>query len=56
MKKNGIVSDFWVCKANICFRIMFFGCNLSNVNPLKGVPMTNQECTVRPEIININNN
>ena len=35
---------------------MFFGSNLSNVNPLKGVPMTNQECTVRPEIININSN
>ena len=34
--------------------IMFFICNLSNVNPLKCVSMSNQECKVRPEIINVN--
>ena len=38
-----------------------FGCNLLNVNllnviPLKCVSMNNQECKVRPEIININSN
>ena len=39
----------------------FFGCNLSNVNPLNAIPlkcvsMNNQECRVRPEIINIHSN
>ena len=34
----------------------FFGCNLSNLNPLKFVLMSNQQCTERPEIININSN
>ena len=34
--------------------MMFFGCNLSNVNPLECVSMNNQECKVRPEIVNIN--
>ena len=33
---------------------MFFGCNLSCVNPLKCVSMNNQECKVRPEIVNVN--
>ena len=45
---------------------MFFGCNVSNVNPLKAAPLNaislkcvwinNQECKIRPEIININSN
>ena len=34
----------------------FFGCNLSNFNSLKCVSMSNQQCTERPEIININSN
>ena len=37
---------------------MFFGCNVSGVNWLNAVPkffsMNNQECKIRPEIININ--
>ena len=36
--------------------MMFFGCNLSSVNPLEYVSMNNQECKVRPEIINVNSN
>ena len=36
--------------------MMFFGCNLSSVNPLECVSMNNQECKVRPEIINVNSN
>ena len=46
--------------------MMFFGCNVSSVNssnaaklnsiPLKRVSMKNQECKIRPEIININSN
>ena len=33
---------------------MFFGCNLSSVNLLECVSMNNQECKVRPEIVNVN--
>ena len=35
---------------------MFFGCNLSSVNPLECDSMNNQECKVRREIVNVNNN
>ena len=35
--------------------MMLFG-SLSNVNPLKCISMNNQECQVRPEIINVNSN
>ena len=34
--------------------MMFFGYNLSSVNPLECVSMNNQECKVRPEIVNFN--
>ena len=34
--------------------MMFFGCSLSSVNPLECVSMNNQECKVRPEIVNAN--
>ena len=34
--------------------IMFFGCNLSSVNPLKCISMNNQECKLRPQIANVN--
>ena len=41
-------------------KMMFFGCNLSNyshnVNPLKCVSIKNQECKIRPEIVNVNSN
>ena len=36
--------------------MMFFGCNLSSVNSLECVSINNQECKVRPEIANVNNN
>ena len=36
--------------------MMFFGCNLSSVNPLECVSMNDQECQVRPEIVNVNSN
>ena len=35
--------------------LMFFG-SLSSVNPLECISMKNQECKVRPEIVNINSN
>ena len=34
--------------------IMFFGYNLSRVNSLECISMKNQECKVRPEIVNLN--
>ena len=36
--------------------VTFFGSNVLNVNPLKCVSMNNQECKIRPEIMNVNNN
>ena len=33
--------------------MMYFG-SLSNVNPLKYMSLNNQECKVRPEIVNVN--
>ena len=36
--------------------VIFFGCNLSSINPLECVSMNNQECKVRPEIVNVNSN
>ena len=35
--------------------VIFFG-DLSNVNPLECISIKNQECKVRPEIINVNSN
>ena len=32
--------------------MMFFGCNLLSVNLLKCISMNNQECKVKPEIVN----
>ena len=34
--------------------MMCFGCNLSSVNPLECVSINNQECKVRPKIVNVN--
>ena len=34
--------------------MMFFGCNLSNVNSLKCISINNQEFQVRPQIVNAN--
>ena len=36
--------------------MMFFSCTLSIVNPLECVSVNNQECKVRPEIVNVNSN
>ena len=35
--------------------MLFFG-SLSSVNSLKSVSMNNQECKVRPKIVNVNSN
>ena len=34
--------------------MIFLGCNLSSVKSLKCISISNQECKVRPEIINVN--
>ena len=34
--------------------MMLFGSNLSSINPLKCVLMSNLECKIRPEIVNVN--
>ena len=41
-----------------CFftAMTFFSCNIFNVNSLECVPMNNQECKIRPEIISLNTN
>ena len=41
-----------------CFftALAFFSCNVLNVNSLECVSMNNQECKIRPEIINVNIN
>ena len=36
--------------------MMFFGCNLSSVNPLECISMNNQGCKIRPEVVNVNSN
>ena len=53
MKKNNIVKLVWICKASIYFSNDVFSCNLSNVNPLKYVSMSKEECKLRPEIVSI---
>ena len=34
--------------------MIFFGCNLSSVNSLKCISISNQECRATPEIVNVN--
>ena len=36
--------------------MMLFGCNISNINSLKCVSMSNWQCKIRPGIINSNSN
>ena len=45
---------FQFVKQKFVSAMMFFGCNLSCVNPLECVSMNNKECKVRPEIVNVN--
>ena len=44
---------FGFAKKIFVSEMMFFSCNVLNVNSLECVSVTNQECKVRPEIINI---
>ena len=47
---------FGFVKRIFVLTIIFFGCNLSNVNPLECLSVNNQECKGRPEIVNVNSN
>ena len=47
---------FWFIKKTIIAAMTFFNCNVLNVNPLKFVPINNQERKLRPEIINVSSN
>ena len=47
---------FGVIKEYFFTAMSLFNFNLSNVNSLECVSMNNQECKIRPEIININTN
>ena len=48
--------NVWIYEANIFVATVFFGWNLSSINPLECVSMDNQECKVRHKIVNVNNN
>ena len=45
---------FGFIKGCLFAAMMFFGCNLPSVNSLKCISMNNQECKVRPQIVNVN--
>ena len=45
---------FGFMKRIVVSTMMLFGCNLSSINPLEFVSMNNQECKIRPEILNVN--
>ena len=47
---------FWFIKKYFFTAMIFSGCNVLSVNPLKCVLMNNQECTVRSKIMNVNCN
>ena len=47
---------FGFVKRTFVSAMVLFGFNLSRVNPLECVSMKNQECKVRPEMVNVNSN
>ena len=47
---------FEFIKKTFVVTMSFFSCNASNAISLKCVSINNQECRIRPEIININSN
>ena len=59
MKKNemfGFIKMFDFIKEVLVSAMMFFSCSVVNVNLLKCFSMNNEECKIRPLIININSN
>ena len=47
---------FGFMKRIVISAMMYFGYNLSSVNSSKCISISNQECKVRPEIVNVNSN
>ena len=47
---------FGFVKQIIVSAMIFFGCNISGVNSLKCFSVNNQECKIKPVMININSN
>ena len=45
---------FGFMKQTFISEMIFFGCNLSSVNSLECISISNQECKIRPEIVNVN--
>ena len=56
MKKNGIVLKMFRFIKQILISAMMLFSSLPNVNSLKCVSLKNQECKVRPVIVDINSN
>ena len=55
MKKISDEEDmFRFAKRIFVSAMMFFGYNLSSLNSIECVSISNQECKVRPEIVNVN--
>ena len=54
MKKMGWYKTVEFVKQMFASAMMFFCCNILNVNSLKCVSLNNQEIKVRQEIVNIN--
>ena len=53
-KEWNSINTFRLMKRIFVSVMIFFGYNLSSVNPLECVSMKKQECKVRPEIVNVN--
>ena len=54
-KEWNTIKMFKFVKQIFISTMIFFG-SLSNINPLKRISIKNQECKVRPEIVDINSN
>ena len=56
MEKNNMLLMFGFIKKVFFTAMKFFSSNVLNVNSLECHSMNNQECKIRSEIINVNNN
>ena len=55
-KKWNSIKMFGFLKQIFVSAMMFFGCSLFSVNSLECVSINNEECKLRPEIVNVNSN
>ena len=47
---------FWLIKKTFISAMTFFSSNVLNINSLECISMNNQECKIRPKVINLNTN